>query len=153
VTSKDARWQNIEEAILLLMDNLCGRSILEEFIDERSRDDRILPRTWEELTNRGLVRRTSTRYIYTLSGIGWIAGLKLREEFDTDELKSMTGRFCAALKDKVKGRQDEAMALVTELALDSDLPESFIRVIIYLTDHGNQRILNSWTALERSNKR
>jgi hypothetical protein len=125
--SKVARWQNIGEAILLLMHNLQGRSIMEEFIDERFMDNRILPTTWAELKERHLVRETSIRYGYTLSGPGWIAGLKLRDEFDTDELKAMTGKLCAALKDIVKGRQDEAIVHVTELADDSDIAEAFIR--------------------------
>lgn len=86
--SKETRRQNLREAILLLMDNLHGRSIMEAFIDERFLDNRILPTTWEEMKKQYLVRETNSRFTYALSGPGWIAGLKLRGEFDTDELKN-----------------------------------------------------------------
>ena len=125
--SKDARRQNLDEAILLLMDALHGRSIMEVFIDERSVDPRILPTTWGELKERGLVKETNSRYTYVLSGPGWIKGLKLRGKFDSDKLNVMTGGLCAALKDRVKGRQDEAFVQVAQLAADSGLPEAFIR--------------------------
>ena len=59
----DARRQNLREAILLLMDNLHGRSIMEAFIDERSIDSRILPTTWDELKEHYLVRPTGSRII------------------------------------------------------------------------------------------
>src|ERR1700676_1077870 len=97
--SKEVRWRNLEEAILLLMDELCGRSILEVFIEEQYLDDRIQPTTWDELKERYLVRQTNVQSIYTLSGPGWLAGLKLRNEFDTDDLKAMAGKLCGALKD------------------------------------------------------
>lgn len=124
--SKEARWQNLREAVQLLMDNLHGRSIMEVFISERS-DPRILPVTWDELKKRYLIRETNSRYMFTLSGPGWIEGLKLRDEFDTAEMKAMTGKLCAALKDRVKGRQYEALVHVAQLAADSGLPEAFIR--------------------------
>jgi hypothetical protein len=125
--SREDRLASIDEAILLLMDNLHGRSIMEVFIDERFMDDRILSTTWDELKDRYFVRETNSRYTYTLSGLGWIIGLKLRGDFETDALKGMAGALCAALKDRVKGRQDDAMVQVAELAVETGIPEAFIR--------------------------
>ena len=125
--SKDARRQNLDDAVLMLMENLCGRSIMESFIDERFLDAGILPTTWEELKARYLVRTTNVRCMYTLSGLGWIHGLKLRDEFDSAEMRELAGRLCAALKDKVKGRRSDEMVSVAELAAETKIPESFIR--------------------------
>lgn len=125
--SKEVRIEKLDEAILFLMSKLHGRSILEVFIQERYLDHRILPSTWDELKRRHLVRETNGQSIYTLSGPGWIAGLKLCNEFDTPELRATTGRLCAALKGRVKGREYRAIAHVDELAADSGVPAAFIR--------------------------
>lgn len=125
--STEARRQNLDEAILLLIGNLGNRSIFEVFIEERVLDDRILPSTWDELKRRYLVRETNCRSIYTLSGPGWIVGLRLRNEFDTDELSAKTGRLCAALKDRVKSRKFNAVVRADQLAVDSGIEVAFIR--------------------------
>jgi hypothetical protein len=125
--SKEARSNSLTEAILLLFDNLCDQSIFEVFIDEWSLDDRILPTTWIELKERGLVRQTSVGRYYTLSGAGWLVALKLRSEFDTDAMRQMAGRLCKALKNKIKGRQIEEVVHVDGLAAESGLPAAFIR--------------------------
>ena len=70
--SKTDRQKNLDEALLLLMDDLhgCSISIMGSFIDERSLGNRILPTTWDELKEHHLVRETNSRYTYTLSGNG-----------------------------------------------------------------------------------
>ena len=125
--SQEARRKNLHEAILLLMENLHGQSFMEEFIDERHLDRRISPTTWKELRDQHFVRETNSRYTYTLSGPGWIAGLKLRGEFDSNELKELTGKLCGALKDRVKGRSSEELVSVAELSAATGIPEAFIR--------------------------
>lgn len=127
--SKTDRQKNLDEALLLLMEDLhgCSVSIMGAFINERFLDSRILRTTWDELKERHLVRETNSRYMYTLSGNGWIQGLKLRGEYCTDELKAITRKLSAALKDKLKGRQCEEMVTVAEVAEKSGLPEAFIR--------------------------
>jgi hypothetical protein len=126
--SKEARLQNLEEAILLLMNKLHGRCFMGVFIDERyDVDERILPTTWEELKDQCFVRQTNTRWLYTLSGRGWITGLKLLSQFDTDELKAKVGTLCAVLKAKVKGRAHDNFATVDEVARESGLPDDFVR--------------------------
>jgi len=125
--SKDSRSKNLEEALLILMDDLDGQTFLGSFIDERSIDERILPTTWEELKRCHLVRQTNSRWSYTLSGPGWIAGLKLLGQFDTEEMRTNTGKLCAALKAKVKERKSEAMAHVSEIASAAGLSETFVR--------------------------
>lgn len=114
--------------MLLLMDNLRGRTFLGAFIDERSLDPSILPTTWIEFKKRYLIQEAlpGSGY-YTLSGSGWIAGLKLLNQFDTPEMKSRTGKLCAALKDRVKGRQYEQLVHVSEIASEADLSEDFVR--------------------------
>jgi len=126
--SKEERWKNLEESILLLMDNLHGESFLARFIDDWAVDSRILATTWKLLKDRGLVRQTGNaqRY-YTLSGYGWITGLKLLDKFDTPEMRGKTGKLCAALKDKVKGRQFEQVAHVQEIAIAAGLDQDFVR--------------------------
>jgi hypothetical protein len=124
--SKDARWKNLDDALLVLMDKVQGQTFLAVFVDERSLDSRILPTTWIELKNRYLVRQAMSWY-YTLSGSGWIEGLKLLNQLDTPEMKSKAGKLCAALKDRVKGRQYEQIAHVSEIATEADLSEDFVR--------------------------
>jgi hypothetical protein len=126
--SKEARFQNLEQAILVLMGALHSQCFMGVFIDERyDVDERILPTTWKELKDRYLVRQTNSRWSYTLSGRGWIIGLKLLGQFDTDEMKGKVGRLCAVLKAKVKGRSDDNYATVDEVAKESGLTDDFVR--------------------------
>ena len=126
--SKEARIQNLEDAIRLLMGRLHGQCFMGVFLDERlDLGERILPTTWEELKSRYLVRQTNSRWSYTLSGRGWIAGLKLLGQFDTEEMKSKVGTLCAALKAKVKGRTHADYAEVGDVAKETGLSEDFVR--------------------------
>src|ERR1035438_9367949 len=87
--SKDARSTNLDDAVLILMDNLHGQSAMEVFIDERYLDSRILGTTWSQLKEQSLVRQANnSRWLYTLSGYGLLHGLKMRGEFDTEETRS-----------------------------------------------------------------
>ena len=125
--SKEARLQNIADAILLLMENTHGQSFMGTFIDERSVDARILPTTWSELKTRYLVRETNCRWTYTLSGRGWILGLKLLGQFDTEQMKAKAGKLAGALKDRAKGRQYDNFAGVEEIAAETGLSDDFVR--------------------------
>lgn len=126
--SKEARFKNLEEAILLLMDNLQGQCFMGVYIDERyDVDERILATTWKELKDQYLVTPTNIRWSYTLSGRGWIRGLKLLGQFDTDEMKGNVGMLCAVLKAKVKGRAHDNYATVDEIAKESGLSDKFVR--------------------------
>jgi hypothetical protein len=126
--SKEARFKNLEEAILLLMDRLRGRCFMAAVIDERyDIDKQILPTTWEELKDQGFVGQTNSRWSYTLTARGWIKGLKLLGEFDTAEMKAKVGTLCAVLKAKVKGRADDNYATVDEIARESGLADDFVR--------------------------
>lgn len=126
--SKEARLQNLDEAIRLLMGRLHGVCFMGVFIDERyDVDERILPTTWEELKSRSLVRQTNSRWSYTLSGRGWIVGLKLLGQFDTDEMKDKVGALCAVLKAKVNGRAHANYAAVGDIAKESGLSDDFVR--------------------------
>ena len=129
--SRDDLAKNLDDAILILMDNLHGRSALEAFIDERyDVDSRILPTTWRKLKEQYLVRQASNhRWLFTLSGHGWIRGLKLRGEFDTEEIKQNTGKLAAALKRKVKAinRAHDQFTDVSEMANETGLSEVFVR--------------------------
>ena len=129
--SRHSLFKNLDDAILILIDNLHGQSMLEVFIDERHDvDQRILPTTWSKLKEQYLVRQISnSRWTYTLSGYGWIRGLKLRGEFDTPEIKQNAGKLAAALKQKVKAvnRAYDQHTDVSELASETGLSEAFIR--------------------------
>ena len=48
-------------------------------------------------------------------------------QFDTPEMTSKAGKLCAALKDRVKGRQYEQIVHVSEIATETDLSEDFVR--------------------------
>ncbi|MGA3095003.1 MAG: hypothetical protein ABSF25_00995 [Bryobacteraceae bacterium] len=126
--SKDARLQNLEEAIRLLMGSLHGQCFMGVLLDERyDVDERILGTTWDELKSRSLVRQTNSRWSYTLSGRGWILGLKLLGEFGTDEMRGKVGTLCSVLKAKVKGRAHANYATVGDIATESGLSDGFVR--------------------------
>lgn len=127
--SKEARLKNLEDAVLLLMDNIHeSQSIMEVFIDDRSLDARILPTTWNELRRYGFVREcNNSSFYYTLSGRGWLTALGIRGQLDTPDMKAKTGRLCAALKDRVKGRDHGVVVHVSEVAAGASLTEAFVR--------------------------
>ena len=82
--------------------------------------------TWDELVERGLVKRTFGRY--SLTGDGWIEGLKVTGLFDDLNFRKKAGQLSEALKARVKknGRREWGYADRTELASETGLPEFFI---------------------------
>src|ERR1700730_12587367 len=128
--SKDDRSTNLDDALLLMLDELQGRSVMEVFIDERHRDSRILPTTWSQLKEQYLVRETNNcRGMFTLSGYGLIRALKMRDEFDTEDMRQQNRKLAADLKRKIKSvnREYDQFAGVDEMATETGLPEEFIR--------------------------
>ena len=112
--SKDARWENVAQALLLLTDRTQHTSIMEVFIDEWMLGDEILPTTWDELKRRGLVRSASTGRYYTLSGDGWLAALKLKNELDTPEMKLKAGKLSSVRIPMMSISHSDLMPIRTE---------------------------------------
>jgi hypothetical protein len=89
--------------------------------------DAVLRTTWNELTERELVKpRSFDRY--ELTGPGWIPGLRITGAFDNDEFRRKAGLLQKALKARIKPdkREQSGAADRTELARATGLSEFFV---------------------------
>ena len=63
---------------------------------------------------------------YELTTHGWFTAQRVAERFDTDEFDGRRARLCAALKDAVKDRRDEALLDFREVAQRASLPVGWV---------------------------
>lgn len=125
--SRETRLQKLAEALILLVKRAEGDCFMGVFIDERFLPTEIHEAIWDELKERGFVRETNSKWSYTLSGYGWITGMKVLAQLETEEMEQKAGKLAAALKERVKGRHHDNFVAVSELAQETGLTEHFIR--------------------------
>ncbi|HNY39347.1 MAG TPA: hypothetical protein PKJ41_03100 [Bryobacteraceae bacterium] len=121
------RRDNLYLALRLMMQDLGEPYEWQEHDAKTPKFTAVYPTTWDELTERGLVKARSFDR-YRLTGPGWIAGLKQTGKFAAPEFKQKAGRLEAALKARVKpgNREQCGTASRTELARETGLSELFI---------------------------
>jgi hypothetical protein len=88
-----------------------------------------LETTIAEMIGQGYVEETmfeSNPQPYLLTQSGWYAALHIAGKLDSDEFDTRRGQLCAALKDAVKGRRDEAILDCREVARQANLPEGWV---------------------------
>jgi hypothetical protein len=99
--SEKARLDNIALALRLMMHDLGEPYGWQEHDAKTAKFEPVLRTTWEELAEQGLVNpRTFDRY--ELTGLGWIAGLKVTGAFEDDEFRRKAGLLQRALKARIK---------------------------------------------------
>src|ERR1017187_2890385 len=89
---------------------------------EGERYRNVLPTTWKELLDRGLITSFSHNR-YQLTTIGWRKGVQLLELDKEPAFRGKLSRLAATLKDQVKGRHEEAYLDIFHAAQFSGLPE------------------------------
>ena len=76
----------------------------------------VIPTTWAELEERGLLRRhqrLNPPPAYELTEAGWLAGLRLAGVFDREPFRARCIELVKYFKSKVDGRREPHDALVT----------------------------------------
>jgi hypothetical protein len=86
-----------------------------------SRFTSIAPTTWRELLNAGYVKAVDVRHSnYRLTGSGWIEGMKIGKQYDSDPVRKRAKQLMAAVKRHVdrENHLDEVVA-VSDLAAET----------------------------------
>ena len=124
--SPHRRLENCKLALSLMLEHLGDSFIgVTHFAIASPVFNKILPTTWRELQDRGLIKDESTLTSrgYALTGAAWRVALESNWDQSTQENLS---RLAASLKQIVKGRQSDAFANPGEIASISGLPEGWV---------------------------
>jgi len=125
--SDKKRWDNMDLALRLMMQDLGEPYEWQEHDAKTPKFAAVYPTTWDELAERGRVKAWSYDR-YSLTGPGWIEGLKVTGKFEERDFKRKAGQLQAALKARVKpsNRQQWGHASRTDLARETGLSEFLI---------------------------
>jgi hypothetical protein len=124
--SADARRANLNEALLAFLDKLGDGQFCWFYIIRTDYPD-VLPTTWTELSNRGLLKDTDTNVeTYQFTPRGYITALKLSGRSDEQQFREGLGNLCRVLKGCLKDRTgDFALIVFTNLVKESRVSEAF----------------------------
>jgi hypothetical protein len=123
--SNKEREENIVLALGLMMRGLGEPYEWQEHYATAEKFADVYRTTWDDLVERRLVK-ASTFDRYSLTGDGWIAGLKVVGLFDDLNFREKAGKLSKALKARVKNGREWGYADRTELASEAGLSEFFI---------------------------
>jgi hypothetical protein len=123
--SNEERKENIVRAIRLIMQNLDEPYEWQEHDATTEKFADVHRTTWDELIERNLVKASSINR-YSLTGDGWIAGLKTIGRFDDPNFQKKAGLLCGALKAKIKNERAGAVTTRLEIAAETGFSEYFI---------------------------
>jgi hypothetical protein len=126
--SPDACLQNRKEALKLLVERV-GDSYYRD-VSVRPGFAGILPPTWQDLVDDYKVNRLLNGHYYELTSSGWLEGLEISGRIDDPTFIDSLGRISQALKDRVKGRHQEALVGSDDLAKETGLPLGLIQSVI-----------------------
>lgn len=127
--SKDERLENIQDTLRIALSYLGDNAISGKWLDASDPVFRnVLPTTWKHLTDTGYAteRHTRTSRSYELTGPGWRKALEVSGELQKPEFKERLGELCAAFKDSLQGRQNQAFPILRGFAAHTGIPEQFI---------------------------
>ena len=127
--SKAERHENIQDTLRIALSYLGDNAISGKWLDASDPVfGNVLPTTWKHLadTRHAVEHRTSTSLSYELTGLGWRRALEVSGEIQKPEFKERLGKLCAAFKDTLKDRQNQAYPILRGFAEHTGIPEQFI---------------------------
>ena len=118
-----------DKALRLLLTLLGDHRIASvRIVDKSPEAEQILQTTWLDLTEAGLVTRHGriggTKY--SLTPRGWLRALEIVGELDSANFQTRFGKLTAFLKDLVKGRREDALTQVSEVASKIQESEAWV---------------------------
>ena|ERR1017187_48970 len=135
--SQNDRMEDLKDALKRMAEDVGEQAVWRVDIGvESERYQHVKNTTWKELLDRGLVKWHCPGY-YQLTVAGWRAGVQLLGWDKGPELNGKLSKLSALLKDKVKGRHEEAYIDLYHAAQQSGLTEDLICNIIegHLFEH------------------
>jgi hypothetical protein len=131
--SKEERMANVNDALDRFVTDIANAPIRAYILDRnKSEYSFIYPTTWTELTDTyQYVRQaiTFTSYFH-LTPHGWKTCLE-RGGLDKDEsIKKLIGKLCRHLKNSVKGRHEELVLNINDVAKETKLQPGLISNIL-----------------------
>ncbi|HTR39866.1 MAG TPA: hypothetical protein VMH80_28530 [Bryobacteraceae bacterium] len=139
--SREQRLENVDLALELMLQTL-GDNAIDTVIFELGSDKftQVQPTTWKELEDRCLIKRMDAigHPMCQFTGDGWLAAIELAPKHVKALNEERLSRLAAALKDEVKGRDEDGYVYLNSLAASSELPENWIYNAI------EARLLEHW---------
>lgn len=127
--SASERADNLNRALVLMLDATDSNPIDDVYFrPDDAEFASILATTWSELLGRGYIKNAvpSGPPHYQLTGGGWAKAMQVSERAETVEFQERLGKLTAALKQRIKGRSDEALVSLHELAGETQLPLGWV---------------------------
>jgi hypothetical protein len=127
--SKANRTENLEQIFQTILAELGDRSLADYIVMEGQFPEALIT-TWDELRLRNWVRPVSDELpMYLVTGTGWIAGLELTGRLGDSQFRDAAFRLVAALKKRVRGRSDSAIATIADFN-ELQIPSGFVFNVI-----------------------
>ncbi len=125
--SKEDRPVNMEQALTLLIRDLQDKAVNEMvFYVDRPEYTDIFSTTWQELRDRFMLTQIPQTHMHWLTGRGWYTGMKVSGKTSDPSFAQQMSKLSATLKNYVRGRQDEKLVTVFNVAQDASLPFGFV---------------------------
>jgi hypothetical protein len=129
--SKEERLANVEYALSLFVKDIGDTYYKEAFITpDGDNYQKLFPTTWHELLGRRYIKQPYSTNHYILTEAGWIWGLRFAGIYDDEVFRKRLGNVSRALKDRVKGRSEAALATAYDIAQSSGEPVGFVQSVI-----------------------
>jgi hypothetical protein len=128
--TKLERMRNLEQtlkAMLFVLGDLAARS--SGFYTDQAIFGGTLEATWRELVKKQYVKIidfVGGRPVCFLTGEGWLKAVALTGIVESVEFQSRVDKVMKNLKERVVGRETPAQVALSQLALDTGVPEGFI---------------------------
>ena len=124
--SMDERLKARADALALMLDRL-GDKALDTEVFNMNEDpfNRVPKTTWRELEEHGFTERCG--YLQCeFTGLGWYKALLVTDRIEDAQFKDRLSKLTAAMKDKVKGRNEDAYLYTDQLASAAGVSEDFV---------------------------
>ena len=120
------RCANLKMALISFLDALGDRPLRSLDISPLNYPC-VLPTTWTELTNQGLLQDSNIQdAMYGLTNTGYVEALRVSGRSDEPQFQEKIGKLCKVLKDSLKDRTDFALIPLPEIVAKSGLSEGFV---------------------------
>ena len=131
--SRQDRVENLQAAVARLLDELGERAIDTVYFDPRNPSlANVIATTWKELVRQNVLREEGTLagVDYRFTGDGWYVAMQTTGRAANQSFVGSLSKISAALKDSVKGRQEDGFVYADSLATECNLSIDLVYNII-----------------------
>ncbi len=127
--SEETRLKEFKSALALMFQQLGDKALDTEIFYMNEDPFSSVPQTtWRELEAYGFTKRYDTigHPQCQLTGLGWYNAVLVTDRISDPQFKAKLSQLTAALKDSVKGRNEDAYVYPDGIAYDAEVTEDFV---------------------------